>query len=213
MTMLGLVSGYSSRLKYRSLPAVPDQTIKEYLLGPLNHQLKSSERCQLFDEELANWFVSHFGGNFVDMKCFIENVLKKKIVDKEGFLASNLVHYDSIFMTAWKSSDIRKILDDLLARENLGFSILCEPTAKEYLIQNNIIALHSGGYIWNKRLARVAYEKFIQNPDSYRYSYSTPYYIHPILSLIHSMRGLNLAPRTHPHQRTASIGKTRHGPR
>jgi hypothetical protein len=162
-----IVSGFSSRLDYSSLPPVPDKAIKEYLLGPMNDFLKTNEKCPLFDEELASWFVSQFGGNFTDMKRFISNVLVSKKIGKEKFFSDNMRKYNNLFRVGWRIPGARVILDDLLKNGTYPSANTYDPDAEEYLIQKNIVALHSGGYTWNKRLVRTAYEDFLQKQQGY----------------------------------------------
>ena len=67
-------------------------------MGPLNERLKksnkseSSVKVQLFTEDLANWYVAHFGDNFEDMERFVEYVMEAK-GDKDEFLSQSMRKY------------------------------------------------------------------------------------------------------------------------
>jgi len=163
------VSGYRARLKYYSFSAVPDPVIKDYLMGPLNEWLKiskkdeqsdMSEGSQLFTEELANWFVDHFGGNFADMRLFIEEVMEKKI-KPDVFLSQSVGSYESKFKTAMKNHKEKVILDDLIKLHNFGPKNPYDVDALAELIKHNIIARHANDYSWNKRIVCVAYKDFV----------------------------------------------------
>jgi hypothetical protein len=156
-----IVLGNRLILKYRSLPSIPDQVFKDYLLGPLNDHLKANGKYQLFNEQLAEWYVSKFGSNFVDMEDFIRDVLKGK-TDRETYLSRSIEMYEDTFRAAWKNPDTRIILDKLV--KNGSFKDIMPYTIKalKYLIQNNIVAKRAYDYTWNMPLVRAAYQIFTQ---------------------------------------------------
>jgi hypothetical protein len=155
------VSGFARRLDYLSLPPVPDQVLKDYLLGPINDQLKASGGYQLFDDQLAEWYVSKFGSNFVEMKDFILKVLKGG-ANREAYLTQSFEIYAKRFRTAWKNRDTRIILDNLVKNGSFRSSTPYNTKALEYLIQNNIVAKRAFDYTWNMRLVKTAYQAFTQ---------------------------------------------------
>jgi len=131
-------------------------------MGPLNEQLrKSGEEALLFTEELANWFVDHFGGNFADMKLFIEEVMEKKI-NPDVFLSQSVGSYESKFKTAMKYHKEKVILDDLIKLRSFGLQNPYDVDALAELIKQNIIARHANNYSWNKRIVCVAYKDFVE---------------------------------------------------
>ena len=132
-------------------------------MGPLNEQLrKSGEEALLFTEELANWFVDHFGGNFADMKRFTRNVMEEKLVEQDEFLSDSIKPYVPQFMTVCKNPKARAILDDLVKLDNFESPIGYDVDALDKLIEQNIIALHAKNYSWNKRIVCVAYKDFVE---------------------------------------------------
>jgi len=141
-------------------------------MGPLNEWLKiskkdeqsdMSEGSQLFTEELANWFVDHFGGNFADMRLFIEEVMEKKEkITPDRFLSKSIKSYEHEFMTACKDPKAKAILDDLVKLGSFESPIRYDVDALDKLIEQNIIALHAENYSWNKRIVCVAYEIFVE---------------------------------------------------
>jgi hypothetical protein len=153
------VSGYTSRLKYLTLPPIPDQVIKEYLLGPLNDHLKASGKYQLFDDQLAEWYISKFGSNFMDMDGFIWNVLNGE-TDRETHLTRNFGDYEDRFKAVWKNPDTRIILDNLVKNGNFRISNPYAVEALKYLVQNNIVARSAFDYTWNKGFVKTAYQAF-----------------------------------------------------
>jgi len=155
------VSGYEARLDYYSFSSVPDAIIKDYLTGPLNKQLET-RKVQLFTEELANWYVARFGGNFADMGRFIRNVMETKQVDQYEFLAQSVGGYQHKFKTACENSNARVILDDLMKLDRFGLLNPYKVDALVDLTKKNIIARHADSYTWNKRIVRIAYEKFVE---------------------------------------------------
>lgn len=155
------MSGYDSRLYYLSLPPISDQSIKNYLLGPLNGCLKKMEGCRLFDEPLAEWFIDKFGGNFVDMRSFIERVMKAQN-DPEQYLSACTDRYGEFFSNIWKYPDGRAILDILAKDGKFSISHLYDMDTLTYSLQKNIVGRRATVYTWNKRLVRVAYERFAE---------------------------------------------------
>ena len=157
---------------------MPDSDIKEYLLGPMNDHLKKhsdskeylldpmNDRLEkptsplLFNEEMADWFVSRFGANFIDLKGFVTEVLQKKAVDQKKFLENSMKKYYDIFDNAWKNPNAKRILDDLLKFDSFTSTIHYDADARRNLTQDNIIALHGDVYTWNKRIVRIAYKQF-----------------------------------------------------
>ena len=86
-----IVSGYAS---YSSFPSEPDHDIRVHLMESINNYLKRSENnCLLITEEMAHWYVAHFGGNFADLTHFMENVLIQKVGTKRGI---SFPKYDTI---------------------------------------------------------------------------------------------------------------------
>jgi hypothetical protein len=158
------VSGYDSRLDYLSLPPIPDQVLKDYLLGPLNDQLKTNGGCQLFDNQLAEWYVSKFGSNFVEMKNFILKALKGG-VNREAYLSQRIEDQKPKFITVLENPGTRIILDNLV--KDGSFKDLDSYTIKplRYLIQENIVAKRAVDYTWNMRLMKTTYQVFSREQE------------------------------------------------
>ena len=110
--------------------------------------------CQKFSEEQAEWYVPKFGGNFVDMQMFIDQVLKSGI-NQEAFLRQSISQYSDKFKSALKYPDSQVILDHLLKNENFGMFNPYSVEALTYLTQSNVIGLRLYDYTWNKPLVRV----------------------------------------------------------
>ena len=162
MACMMIVSGYASRLIYRSLPPVPDHDIKDYLMGPINDHLKSVPNSRLITEKMAEWYVAQFGGNFADLERFIKEVLKEKVADEEAFLSQSMRDYMSEFNTAWDNPEAKVILDDLIKKESFDSAVPYQNDALTYLVKKNIVALHANSHTWNKPLVRIAYEAFVE---------------------------------------------------
>ena len=154
-----IVTRRSGRLWHQSLPPLPDDEIKKYLIGPVNDYLKASN-CQLMSEKLANFFVSGFGSNLAELNYFVTDVLVKKSIGEEEFLACYTNSYFDRFMSISKYSEAKTILDDLKQHGSIGYRNAYSVEAVAYLVRENIIARHNNKYMWNKRIVRVAYEEF-----------------------------------------------------
>ena len=152
-----IVSGYSVRLRYQSLPPVPDDEMKSYLMGPVNDYLKASN-CPLMSEKLANFFVSGFGSNFSALNDFVTKVLVSRSIGEEEFLADKKLYYLNKFTLI--SNEAKAILDDLKQHDSINYLHPYSVEALAYLVRENIIARHNNKYIWNMRIVRVAYEEF-----------------------------------------------------
>ena len=153
-----------SRLRYRSLPPVPDDEMKSYLMGPVNDYLKASN-CQLMSEKLAKFFVSGFGSNFAELNYFVIDVWNKWCIGEEEFRAYYTSSYFDTFMSISKYSEAKTILEDLKQHGSIGYRNAYSVEAVAYLVRENIIARHNK-YIWNKRIVRVAYEEFTKAKGS-----------------------------------------------
>lgn len=156
------LSGYASRLDYYSLPSVPDHVIKNYLTGPMNDYLKSIGNQQLLDKESIDWYVTRFGGNFLDLKGYIDKVIISKRMDRESFISQSIGPYNRTFKLLCSDPNVRTILDRLLKKSSFGLSHPYDENAITTLLQNNIISQHANSYTWNKRLVQVAYQDFVQ---------------------------------------------------
>ena len=154
-------SGYETRLEYVSLPPISDQAIRDYLRGTLNDHLKTVTGCQLFDEKLAKWYVDKYGGNFIDMKEFIEEVLKGHAKPEE-YLSEQIEQSLVLLRSAKDYPDCKVILDTLIKNGEFEIDHPFNVKTLEYLIQNNIVGRRRRCYTWNKRLKRTAYEKFVE---------------------------------------------------
>lgn len=132
------------------------------MMGPLNEHLKKSGNCQPMTKEMADWYVAHFGGNFVEMKDFVDEVLQKKEISREQFLNKGMKKYDARFDKIWGNPKMRVIVDDLLKHGSFESQIPYDDDALQSLIQANIVAVRADDFTWHKRLVRVAYEKFVE---------------------------------------------------
>ena len=157
------LSGYRARLTFRSLPPVPDERVKEYLMGPMHEHLKASGARRSFSEEMVDRVVSRFGGNFSDLRRFVSEVLEMEIFDEEAFLSRLVEEYEDLFKSVYANPGVRVVLDDLAKAGSIGLSNPYDIDALAELTRKNIIALHENKYTWNKRFVGIAYMRFSEN--------------------------------------------------
>lgn len=124
--------------------------------------MKAIGNQQLLDKELIDWYVAHFGGNFLDLKDYIEEVLVTKRMDHKSFVSQSIGPYNRTFKLLCNDSNVQTILDELLKKSSFDISHPYDENAITILLQNNIISQHANTFTWNKRLVQMAYQDFIQ---------------------------------------------------